>query len=156
MQKCPKCSGSLVKYGFLKKERTQRYRCKQCSKLCSDAQNRTFGTLRSSPEKIILIVQLLTEGMGIRAAGRVANCHRDTVLRILKHAGTRCKELLETKLVNIPVKHVEADEIHTFVLKKDYARIDPERDTNNWGDFYIFLGVESETKLLLMPAIGKR
>lgn len=155
-QQCSQCQGQLIKYGFLKKERTQRYRCKQCKKVSSDAQNRTFGTLRSQPQTITLVVQLLTEGMGVRAAARVANVHRDTVLRILKHAGKRAHSLLKNKLINVPVKHIEADEIHTYVLKKDKLRIDPELDRNPWGDFYIFLGLESNTKLLLMPTIGKR
>ena len=68
---CPGCKGKLVKYGFLKKERTQKYRCKQCRKMCSDAASRPFGTLRSKPETILLVTELLTEGMGVRAAARV-------------------------------------------------------------------------------------
>lgn len=155
MRSCPRCNGKLVKYGFLKKENTQRYRCNKCRKLCSDAPNRTFGTLRTQPDKIVLVLRLLTEGMGIRAAARLANCHRDTVLRILKHAGQRSQKLLQKKLVDVPVKNVEADEIWTFVQRKTQG-IDPEQDANSWGDFYIFLALESDTKLLLMPTIGKR
>lgn len=153
---CPKCSGMLVKYGFLKKEKTQRYLCKKCRKMCSDAPNRTFGTLRTNPDKIVMVLKLLTEGMGIRATGRLTNCHRDTVLRILKHAGQRSYKLLQKKLVDVPVKHVQADEIHTTVFKKSAFNTNPETDQNPWGDFYIFLALESESKLLLMPTIGKR
>lgn len=156
MRSCPRCNGKLVKYGFLKKENTQRYRCNKCRKLCSDAPNRTFGTLRTQPDKIVLVLRLLTEGMGIRAAARLANCHRDTVLRILKHAGQRSQKLLQKKLVDVPVKHVEADEIWTFVQRKTEPDVDPNKDFNPWGDFYIFLALESESKLLLMPTIGKR
>lgn len=156
MRTCPRCTGKLIKYGFLKKEKLQRYRCKKCAKSFSEASNRTFGTLRSKPDKILLVLKLLTEGMGIRAAGRVANCHRDTVLRILKHAGRRSYDLLKTKLVDVLVKHVEADEIWTYVLRKSETGVDPDKDFNPWGDFYTFLALESETKLLLMPTIGKR
>lgn len=124
--------------------------------MCSDAPNRVFGTLRSDPAKITLVVQLLTEGMGIRGASRITGCHRDTIQRILKHAGKRCHELLQKKLVDVPVKHVQADEIWTYVLKKSEKDTNPEFDFNPWGDFYIFLGLESESKLLLMPTIGKR
>lgn len=146
----------LVKYGFLKKERTQRYRCKMCKKLCSDVDKRTFGTLRSKPETILLIIRLLAEGMGIRSAARVSNCHRDTVLRVLKHAGNRSYDLLKRRLVDVKVNHVEVDETWTYVLKKNHKDLDPELDTNPWGDFYIFIGMESENKLMLMPTIGKR
>lgn len=112
--------------------------------------------LRSDPGKILLVTQLLTEGVGIRASARIANIHRDTVLRILKHAGKRSYELLKRKLIDVPVKHVQADETWTFVQKKADKELDPELDLNPWGDFYIFLAIESETKLLLMPTIGKR
>lgn len=155
MRTCPSCKGKLIKYGFLKKEKTQRYKCTKCRKLCSDAKNRTYGTLRTKPEKIDMVVNLLAEGVGIRASGRLANVHRNTVLRILRHAGKRSLALLERKLIDVPVKHVQADEIHTFVLKKN-PNADPELDLNPWGDYYIFLALESETKLLLMPTIGKR
>lgn len=156
MHSCPKCKGKLTKYGFLKKLRTQRYRCNTCRKLCSDAPNRTFGTLRTKPETITLIVQLLAEGMSVRGTARIAKVHRDTVLRVLKHAGTRAQRLLEKKLVDVPVKDIQADEIHTTVFKKSIPGTDPELDTNPWGDFYIFLALERNTKLLMMPTIGKR
>lgn len=146
----------LIKYGFLKKERTQRYKCKKCRRMCSDAPNRIYGTLRTKPEKIIKVLHLLTEGVGVRATGRLVGVHRDTVLRILKHAGQRSYDLLKRKLVDVPVKHVQADEIHTFVLRKSPYNSDPELDMNPWGDYYVFLGLEQETKLLLMPTIGKR
>jgi transposase-like protein/IS1 family transposase len=156
MRVCPNCRGMLIKYGFLKKEKTQRYKCKKCNRFCSDAAKRTFGTLRSSRKTILLVLKLLTEGMSVRSTSRVANCHRDTVLRILKHAGRRSYDLLQRKLQDVKVNHVEVDETWTYVLKKSKFDINPETDTNPWGDFYIFLGMESESKLLFMPVIGKR
>lgn len=100
--------------------------------------------------------KLLTEGMGVRAAGRVVDVHRDTVLKVLKFAGERCEKLLASKLVDVPVKHLQCDEIWTYVFKKSPEGIDPERD-NLWdGDYYTFLGMDSETKLLFAPIIGKR
>lgn len=156
MRTCPFCRGMLIKHGFLKKENTQRYKCKMCHKTCSEASKRTFGTLRSNPKTITMVLTLLTEGMGVRATARVAGCHRDTVLRILRHAGQRSYDLLKRKLVDVPVKHIQGDEIHTMVFKRNRSDIDPNLDMNPWGDFYIFLGLESETKLLLMPTIGKR
>lgn len=156
MRTCPSCNGMLIKYGFLKKARTQKYRCKMCKKMCSDADKRQFGTLRSNPEKILLVTELLAEGMGIRSAARVANCHRDTVLRILKHAGQRSYDLLKRKLVDIKTERLEVDEIHTLVAKKGDFDLDPETDKNPWGAYYIFLGMDADKKLMLMPQIGKR
>ena len=156
MRTCPSCNGVLIKYGFLEKERTQKYRCKKCRKMCSEASKRTFGTLRTKPDTILMVLKLLTEGMGVRGTARVTGVHRDTVLRILRHAGGRAHSLMQKKLVDVPVKHVEADEIWTFVQKKSKAGTDPELDLNPWGDCYVYMAMESDTKLLLMPTIGKR
>lgn len=156
MRTCPTCKGMLVKYGFLKKERTQRYRCKMCKKMCSDADKRLFGTLRSKPDKILTVVSLLSEGMGIRSASRVTGIHRDTVLRILKHAGKRCHDRMNKQFKDVSVKRLQADETWTYVQKKANKEIDPNLDLNPWGDFYIFLGLDADTKLMLMPTIGKR
>jgi transposase-like protein/IS1 family transposase len=155
-RKCPYCGGRLIKFGFLKKEKTQKHKCKKCGRISSDLDKRVFGRLRSSPKTIILVINLLCEGMGIRGAARIAGCHRDTVLRILKHAGTRSRKLLESKLTGLKVNHIEADEIHTTVKRKAHGKYDPETDNRSWGDFYIFLGMESTSKLLLPPVIGKR
>lgn len=124
--------------------------------MCSDAQDRQFGVLRTRPEKVLLVAECLAEGMGVRAAARIAKCHRDTVLRILRHAGLRAHEWLEKKISDIPMQRVEGDEIHTFVHKKYREEIDPETDRNWWGDYYIFLAQDADSKLMLMPTIGKR
>lgn len=94
--------------------------------------------------------------MGIRSASRTAGVHRDTVLNILRFVGGRCEALLKSKLTGIKATHVELDEIWTYVFKKPKEEIDPELDANWYGDYYVFLGLESKTKLLFLPTIGKR
>jgi transposase-like protein/IS1 family transposase len=156
LRTCPDCHGPLIKHGFLIKEHTQRYRCKRCVKTYSDADKRQFGVFRIKPEKIKQTLTLLTEGNGIRASARIVGIHRDTVLSILKFAGQRCENLLKRKLVNVTAEHIEADEIWTFVHKKQTKSINPENDFNWWGDYYTYLGLESKTKLLFVPYVGKR
>lgn len=101
---------------------------------------------------------MLAEGMGIRATARVVGVHRDTVLRILKFAGGRCQRLLENKLQNVKAESVQVDEIWTTVRRrlKAHQKVDPELDKSQEGDFYVFMGVSKETKLLFTPLVGKR
>jgi IS1 family transposase len=99
---------------------------------------------------------LLTEGTGIRASSRIVGIHRDTVLSILKFSGQRCEELLKRKLVDVTAEHIEVDEIWTFVQKKQKKKIDPEYDMDWRGDYYTYLGMESKTKLMFLPLVGKR
>lgn len=137
----------LVKHGFLPKEMTQRYRCKTCGKTCSEAHRRQFGILRSDPAKIIQTVSMLTEGSGIRSTSRVVGIHRDTVLRILKFAGERAERLLKRRLEGIQSKHMQMDEVWTMIRKRR------QPDEN---DHYTFMAMDSETKLIFAPYLGKR
>jgi IS1 family transposase len=56
--------------------------------------------------------------------------------------------------VNVPVRDVQADEIWSFVGKKE-KRVRPE-DDQNLGDCYTFVAIERDTKLVLNFAVGKR
>ena len=156
MRTCPECRGPLIKHGFLKKEHTQRYRCKRCVKTFSDADKRQFGVFRIKPEKIVQTITQLAEGGGIRSTARIVGLHRDTVLSVLKFAGQRSEELLKRKLINISSEHVEVDEIWTFVKRKVRKYVEPETDAGWFGDYYTFLGMDSKAKLMFLPLVGKR
>lgn len=102
------------------------------------------------------MITLLTEGNGIRPTARIVGIHRDTVLSILKFAGQRSEELLKRKLIDVTAEHIEVDEIWTFVKKKERKYLDPEINMGWYGDYYTFLGMESKTKLMFLPLVGKR
>ncbi len=58
------------------------------------------------------------------------------------------------KIVNVPVKDVQCDEIWSFVYKKQKAM--EEDDDPNYGDAYTFVAIERHRKLVLNFALGKR
>ena len=58
------------------------------------------------------------------------------------------------KIVNVQVRDVEADEVWSFIGKKE-KRVRPE-DDQNFGDAYTFVAIERNTKLVLNFALGKR
>ncbi len=149
---CHSCKIQAGKFGF--NGEYQRYRCKQCGKTFSDIPESPTGDLRIAPEKVYQVVQLLCEGVGIRAAERITGLARHTVLAVLELAGTKCKRLFDERIQNLTVKHVEIDEVYGFVgcLQQNTELIgDEER-----GDQYAFLALESETKLIVNWHVGKR
>lgn len=91
--------------------------------------------------------------MGIRAIERLTGLHRDTVMTVLELAGKKCASLLDRKLVNLKIGHVQVDELWCFVGTKQCHNIgnDPLR-----GDQYTFLAIDSDTKLIVSHYIGKR
>lgn len=77
------------------------------------------------------VVNLLCEGMGIRAVGRITDLHRDTVLNILETSGQKCAAFLDANVRNVKAGNVQIDELFTYVYSKpqNTERDDPERGT---------------------------
>lgn len=101
-----------------------------------------------------MVLRCLLEGNSVRSTARLCDVEPQTVLHLLVLAGERAERLLGDKLRNIPVKDVQADEIWSFVGCKEKARTS-EHDAT-FGDCYVFIAIERETKLVLNVTIGKR
>ena len=105
-------------------------------------------------EKAELVLRLLLEGSSVSSVERIAGVHHTTILKLLVLAGERCERLLGKRICNIPVKDVQADEIWSFIGKKEKMR--EEGDDPNLGDAYCFVAIERHSKLVLNFALGRR
>ena len=104
--------------------------------------------------KQLQIVNALAEGCSIRATARMVGVEHKTVMRVLLRAGESCLQLLDSKIRGVRAKRVQVDEIWTYVFKKE-ARIASD-DPPEWGDEYVFIGMDADTKLAISHRIGKR
>jgi IS1 family transposase len=102
----------------------------------------------------LLALQLLLEGNSIRSTQRITDVDRNTIIKLLVLAGEKCEKVLGRLIVNVPVKDVQADEIWSFVGKKEKAR--RVGDDPSLGDAYCFVAIERNTKLVLNFALGRR
>ena len=107
-------------------------------------------------EKAVLALQLLVEGSSVRTTERITGLHRDTILRLLVHAGEKCAALIGRLIVNVPVKDVQCDEIWGYVGKKEKNKNADELQNDGLGDAYCFVAIERSTKLVLNFALGRR
>lgn len=71
-----------------------------------------------SHKKRTLAIRCLVEGMGVRATARTANIDKKTVLRLLVEAGTVASQYQNDALRELTCKHVEVDELWSFVYAK--------------------------------------
>jgi len=101
------------------------------------------------------VIHLLVEGNSIRSIERITGVHRDTICRLLVKIGNKCREFLDAKMRGLKLKHLELDEIWTFVAKKQ-AMIQPEEFDGAIGDQYMYVAIDQETKLIPTFALGKR
>jgi IS1 family transposase len=108
------------------------------------------------PEKRVQILRLLAEGNSVRSTARLTDSEHRTVLRHLVIAGEECRGFLHDNLVELNVRHVECDEIWTFVAKKQKRVTAQEVGNQGIGDQYLFVALDQDTKLICTYAIGKR
>ena len=99
------------------------------------------------------LLGFLVEGMSLRAASRLADCSINTVTKLLEDAGTACAEYQDAALRNLPCKHVQCDEIRSFVgpKQKDIAQ-----GANGYGDVWTWTAICADTKLVVSWMVGSR
>jgi hypothetical protein len=100
--------------------------------------------------KKLAILSALVEGCSVRAAARLANVEKKTVLRLLTIAGKRCQAVLDEKMLGLRCEAVECDEIWGCIGMKD-AHVKPEQSRANpeLGDVYTFVAFDPSTKLVI-------
>ena len=78
-----------------------------------------------------------------------------TVLRVLLRVGDRCALLLNERMRRLPCKIVQVDEIWTYVGKHERF-LQPGENAVELGDQYVFVAMDSESKLIPCFRVGKR
>lgn len=150
---CEKCEVACQRFGR-HRNGLRRFRCPLCKKTYTEAHKAALEGSYIPRDKVVLVLRLLLEGNSIRSCERVSQLDRNTIMRILTLAGEKCERLLGREIRNIPAREVQADEIWSFIGKKEKRREDG--DDPNLGDAYTFVAIERDTKLVLNFALGKR
>jgi len=101
------------------------------------------------------VIHLLVEGNSIRSIVRLTGVHKKTVTRLLVKVGTACRELLDERMRDLTLRHVQCDEIWTYVAKKE-SRIPEAEKSYLHGDQFVYVALDTDTKLIATFAIGKR
>jgi transposase-like protein/IS1 family transposase len=131
-----------------------RFRCPQCKRTYTEPHTRTLDTMYISQEKAALALQLLIEGNSLRSTERISGLNINTLMSLLVRAGERCQSLMDSKMRNLTLKHIECDEIWTYVGKK--ARRVRKEDSPELGDAWVFVAMDEETKLVPYFQVSKR
>ncbi len=109
-----------------------------------------------SRDKQIQVLRLLSEGNSIRSVVRLTGIHKSTILRLVMRFGDDCRAFLDESLRNLSLGHVQLDEIWTFCRMKEGRARKHKLDTARIGDQYLYTALDTETKLLVSFAVGKR
>jgi transposase-like protein/IS1 family transposase len=152
---CLKCKHHEAKrFGFYGRKRIQRYRCPGCNSTFSEPRQKPLGRHYTDAERAAKVVTLLLEGMSVRAASRITGAHQGTILSLLLTVGDNCRKLFDSRVRGIRPRFVQADELWTFVHTKEGHML--PGSPLEWGDQYIWMAIDSETKMVLSYLVAKR
>lgn len=152
---CPICQSEARRFGK-DRHKNQRFQCLTCKKTWTDIPARPLGSMRINLDDACRVLQLLLEGMSVRAAARCSGMNRSTILDLMVMVGERCETMLAGRIKNHPVVDVQCDEIWSFVQMKEKTRQKLHPDEAEIGDAYCFTAIERESKLLVAWHLGTR
>lgn len=118
---CRTCGGPTVGWGRDRYGNPRRL-CKACKRTFGLIPERPLGTMRLPIEKATLVLSLLIEGVSIRSAERISTVHRDTVCKLLRLAGGKCDQIMNTLVRGLEVEDVELDELWAPILMKEKTK----------------------------------
>jgi len=152
---CPTCQNETHRFG---KDRygNQRFQCEECRKTFSDRPIKALGTMRLDVAKAEQCLQLMLEGMSVRAIMRVTKVNRNTILDLMTMVGERCEKMLNGRCNKMPVVDVQCDEIWGFVGMKEKTRKRLKKEEDGLGDAYCFIALERTTKMVIAFHLGRR
>lgn len=152
---CAICKhGEARKHGKWDRTSVQRYRCRDCRATFSEQRPKPLGNQYTPFDKAAKIIELLNEGMSVRAVSRVMDVTQGTILALLKTASGNARAKFDRHVRGVRPQFVQCDELWTFVLtKQGHLHWDDPRE---WGDAYIWLALDSDTKLILSYHVGRR
>jgi len=151
---CARCThGTCKRFGYFGKRHVQRWRCNSCrTTFCEPTPK--LGTHYTDPDTAAKALALMLEGMSVRAISRITGLHKGTILGLMNTAAANVARMMNDKMRGIRTRYVQSDEIWCFVGKK--RRNVRDFDPAEVGDQWVFVAMDSETKLVPSFVIGKR
>ena len=110
---------------------------------------------RLSTDLQATVIGSLVEGTSIRSVERMTGIHRDTIMRLMVRTGEACGTYLDANMRGLTCKRLELDEIWCFVGKKQ-RHVTVDDNLSEVGDFWTWVALDAETKLVPTFRVGKR
>jgi IS1 family transposase len=106
--------------------------------------------------KRVAVVAALIEGNSIRSTVRMTGVAKNTVVKLLVDLGAACTRYQDETLRNLPCKHVQCDEIWSFVGAKDKNVPASKQGRFGIGSVWTWTAIDADTKLVPSWLVGSR
>jgi IS1 family transposase len=114
-----------------------------------------LGGMRIGVDQATKIIELLCEGMNVRATARITGTDLKTILSLLVMVGERCEKYMQENIRDVFVGDLQVDEIWQFIWCKN-ATAKRKKYVGGCGDSYCFTGIDRASKLLVAWHMGRR
>jgi IS1 family transposase len=109
--------------------------------------------------KKVQIINMLVEGMSLRAVSRVADVSINTVTKLLVDTGKACQIFHDETVHSLTTSKIQADEIWSFVYAKQKNVADivnSEIEKDKAGDAWTWVAIDADSKLVVSYFVGDR
>jgi len=110
---------------------------------------------RLTPDKQATVLSALVEGSSIRSVERMTGVEKKTIGRLIRRTGKAAQRLLDDEIQHVRCSQLQLDEIWCFVGKKK-AQLEPADDVARKGDFWTWVALDPESKLVPSHLVAKR
>lgn len=107
-------------------------------------------------DKRAQVLQMMAEGLALRAITRLTGISRTTLLKLLEDAGQAFSEYQDRTLMNLPCKRLQVDEVWAFCYAKQKNVATAKAAPEGAGDIWTWVGLDADTKLAASFYVGGR
>ena len=102
------------------------------------------------------ILEMLVEGMSMRAASRIAKVSINTVTKLMVEAGEACAAYHDDTVRDIDARKVQCDEIWAFCYAKQKNVARAKAAPRAAGDVWTWTAIDGDSKMILSYEVGDR
>ena len=114
------------------------------------------GMNKLPTHKRIMILNMLVEGMSMRAISRTVGVSINTVTKMLVEAGEACAAHHDETVRDVPASKVQCDEIWSFCYAKEKNVAKAKSAPRGAGDVWTWTAIERDHKMILSWEVGDR
>jgi IS1 family transposase len=115
-----------------------------------------MGMNKLPTAKRVQILNLLCEGMSMRAVARISDVSFNTVGKCLVVAGTVCAEMHDELVRDVKAARVQCDEIWAFNYCKQRTVETAKAAPEEAGDIWTWTGIDADSKLIVSYLVSDR
>ena len=142
--------GNICSNGHPNSGKWRQLKCIVCGTYFIEVQGTIFYRSKASPDKIIMALKIMSEGVGIQSTGRILDLDANTVQDWLKQGAEHMEAISRYLIHELHLSQVQVDELWSLLGKRD--ELAPQKRNSRW----IWSAIDPQSKLWLGFLIADR